>query len=72
MMGLFLAGVTVVFVLVGGLSVVTARVEASFLTAIGYLAYALELAVVVDVLFVAAIAAVEEIAGRALGRRVEY
>ena len=72
MMGLFLAGVTAVFVLVGGLSLVTARVKTTFLAAVGYLAYALGLAAVVSVLFVGIIAIVEEIAGRALGRRVEY
>lgn len=72
MMGLFLASVTVVFVLVGGLSVVTARARAAFMGGVGYLAYAFGLATVVDVLFVAVIAAVEEIASRVLGQRVEY
>jgi hypothetical protein len=72
MMGLFLAGVAGVFLLVGGLSLVTARVKATFLAAAGYLAYALGLAAVVDLLFASVIVVVEEIAGRALGRRVEY
>jgi len=72
MMGLFLAGVAVVFVLVGGLSLVTAQVKAAFLAAVGYLAYALGLAAAVNVLFVVVIAVAEEIAGRVLGRRVEY
>ena len=72
MMGLFLAGVTVVFVLVGGLSVVTARAKAAFMGAAGYLAYAFGLAAIVNVLFMTVVAVVEEIAGRALGRRVDY
>lgn len=72
MMGLFLAGVTAVFVLVGGLSLVTARVKATFLAAAGYLAYAFGLATVVDALFMILIAVVEETAGRVLGQRVEY
>ncbi len=72
MMGLFLAGVSLVFVLVGGLSLVTARIKATFLAATGYLAYAFGLAAAVDAFFVALIAIVEAIVGRALGRRVEY
>ena len=72
MMGLFLAGVTAVFVLVGGLSLVTARVKVTFLAVAGYLAYAFGLAAVVDALFMILIAVVEETAGRVLGQRVEY
>jgi len=72
MMGLFLAGVAGVFLLVGGLSLVAARVKATFLAAAGYLAYALGLAAVVDLLFAGVIVVVEQVAGRALGRRVEY
>lgn len=71
-MGLFLAGVTVAFVLLGGLSLVTESIKTASLAAIGYLAYALGLAAIVDVLFVAVIAIIEELAGRALKRRVEY
>ena len=71
-MGLYLAGVTLAFLLIGGLSAVTARAKATLLSATGYLAYAFGLAVVVDLLFVAVIAAAEAILSRTLGRRVEY
>jgi hypothetical protein len=71
-MALYLAGVTLLFLLVGGLSMVTARTKAALLGATGYLAYAFGLAITVDLLFVAAIASVEALAGRLLGRRVEY
>ena len=72
MMGLFLAGVTALFLLLGGLSLVTEGIKATFLAAISYLAYALGLATVVDVLFVALVAIAEKLAGGALNRRVEY
>ncbi len=72
MMGLYVAGVAGVLVLVGGLPSVMAGVRATFLAAAGYLAYALGLAAAVSAIFVAAIALTEEVAGRALGRRVEY
>jgi len=72
MMGLFLAGVIVLFLLLGGLSLVTEGIKATFLAAISYLAYALGLAAVVDALFVAIVAVAEKLAGRALNRRVEY
>lgn len=72
MMGLFLAGVTAAFLLLGGLSLVTEGVRTAFLAAAGYLAYALGLAAIVDVLFMVVIAIIEELAGRALKRRVEY
>ena len=72
MMGLFLAGMTALFVLVGGLPAVTMRTRSAFLSAVSYLAYAFGLAAVVDLLFMALFVTVEEVAGRALGRRVEY
>jgi hypothetical protein len=72
MMGLFLAGVAVVLLLAGGLSWVTAGVEATFLAAAGYLAYALGLAAVVSAIFGAVIALLEAALGQLLGRRVEY
>jgi high-affinity nickel permease len=71
-MGLFLAIVAVVFVLLGGHSWVTEEVKAAFLAAVGYLAYALGLALAVDAIFAALIAIVEAMAGRILNRHVEY
>lgn len=71
-MGLFLVGLAAVFLLLGGLSLVTDAVRATFLAALGYLAYAFGLAAVVDALFVVIIALAEGIAGRALKRRIEY
>ncbi len=71
-MGLFLAGVAAVFLLLGGLSLVTEDVKTAFLAAAGYLAYALGLAAIVDVLFMAVIAVIEKLAGGAMNRRVEY
>jgi hypothetical protein len=44
----------------------------AFLAAAGYLAYALGLAAIVDVLFMAVIAVIEKLAGGAMNRRVEY
>jgi MFS family permease len=72
MMGLYVAGVAGVFVLFGGPSLVTTQTRAAFLAMAGYLAYALGLAAAVSAIFAAVIALVEGVAGRALGRRVEY
>ena len=72
MMGLFLAAITLLFFLLGGLSLFTKNVESLFLAAIGYLAYALGLAIVVDALFALIIAMTEKLAGRVLERRVVY
>ncbi|MFZ5916589.1 MAG: hypothetical protein ACOYZ7_06635 [Chloroflexota bacterium] len=71
-MALFFGVATVIFGLLGGLPSIATSLQATFLAAIGYLAYALGLAAVVDAVFVVAIALTEELAGRALKRRVEY
>ena len=72
MMGLFLTGLLILFMLLGGLSWVTEGTKTAFLAAVGYLAYALGLATVVDALFVVIIALIEELVGRALQQRVDY
>jgi len=71
-MGLFLGGLTLAFLLLGGLSLVTESVKAAFLAAAGYLAYAFGLAAVVDSLFMLIIALAEELVGRTLKKRVDY
>jgi hypothetical protein len=69
---LFMGLTAIFFYLTGWVSRVPEVVATASLTSLSYLAYAFSLTVVVDAIFIAAIAVLEVLVSRLTGRRVEY
>jgi hypothetical protein len=69
---LFMGLVALLFYLTGWVRQIPEVVATASLTGLSYLAYAFSLTVVVDAVFIAAIAVLEVLVSRLTGRRVEY